>query len=136
MKEQPKIIKGVLIDTTTNEIKAIDFEHNDYKDFHTLIHCDYFDIVTRKFGDTYCDIFCDDEGLIKGGKKIPSIFTFSEDKETMVEQIVGSVFICDHDDEGNSISLNEQQLSNIIKSIRLYNDDEDKIMRYCCIATL
>lgn len=104
-----KKLKGVLV--ANNEIKEFEFEYNNYKDFYPLLNCSTFDIQTREFNGEWLDIYCDDEGLLKTNPK-PSILTFSNGE--LVEQIVGNVFIVSHDDEGETISLTDEQIKKVL----------------------
>ena len=107
-----KKIKGVLV--ANGEIKEFELEYNNYKDFYPILDCDTFDIQTRKFNGEWLDIYCDDEGLLKTGNK-PSILTFSNGE--LVEQIVGNVFIVNHDDEGETISLTDEQIKKVMDTM-------------------
>lgn len=124
--KKPKIIKGILIDTTKpkNEIKEHDFEqvkdatenlHNIYK----MLNCDCIDVVERKFGKNVYDIYCDDEALLKGGTPILAIATYNQNN-VLVEQIVGNVFICKHDGQGGMQALTPKECSEILNEILAY----------------
>jgi len=121
-------IKGILV--TPNEKgtkpRVYELEVNSYKDYYPLLECSTFDIQTRKFKDKYLDIYCDDEGLFKQGNRT-SIITKSNGK--IVEQIVGNVFICSHNDEGETISLTDEEieavLSNVVSAFFSQEDDEE-----------
>ena len=131
-----KIIKGILLDTTKNTIQEYDLNYKSYKDFYPILDCDCFDIATRKFGNHYIDIFCDDEGLLKVGLPM-AVSTSAEGK--VVEQIVGNVFLCGHDEEGDSISLTKEEIEDVNKCIRYYYDTDNEgndILRVCLVAEL
>lgn len=104
-----KKLRGVLV--ANNEIKEFELEYNNYKDFYPLLNCSTFDIQTRQFNGEWLDIYCDDEGLLKANPK-PSVLTFSDGE--LVEQIVGNVFIISHNDEGEIISLTEEQIKKVL----------------------
>lgn len=107
-----KKIKGVLV--SNGEVKEYELEYNSYKDYYKVLNCDTFDIQTRKFGDEWLDIYCDDEGLFKENNK-PSVLTFANGE--LVEQIVGNVFIVSHDDEGETISLTDEQIKKVMETV-------------------
>ena len=107
-----KKIKGVLV--SNDVIKEYELEYNNYKDFYPLLNCDTFDVQSRKFNGEWLDIYCDDEGLFKANNK-PSILTFSNGE--LVEQIVGNAFIVAHNDEGDTISLTDEQIQKVIATI-------------------
>lgn len=105
-------IKGVLV--SNGEAKEYELEYNNYKDFYPLLNCDTFDVQTRNFNGEWLDIYCDDEGLFKANNK-PSILTFSNGE--LVEQIVGNAFIVAHNDEGDTISLTDEQVQKVMATI-------------------
>ena len=121
-----KKIKGVLV--SNGEIKEYELEVNNYKDYYKILDCDTFDIVTRKFGDEWLDIYCDDEGLLKSGNK-PSILTFCDGN--LVEQIVGNAFITSHNDEGDTISLNDEQIKKVMDTVTviIYKMKKQKVLQ-------
>ena len=107
-----KKIKGVLV--SNGVAKEYELEYNNYKDFYPLLNCDTFDVQSRKFNGEWLDIYCDDEGLFKTNNK-PSILTFSNGG--LVEQIVGNAFIVAHNDEGDTISLTDEQVQKVMATI-------------------
>lgn len=107
-----KVIKGVLIKPNHRAI-PYDFEYDSFQDFHTLLDCECFDIATRRFGDHYYDIYLDDEGLLVGKK--PAIITFDNDDQ-VCETLVGICFICKHDDKGDTISLEDDEVKEVLNS--------------------
>lgn len=107
-----KKIRGVLVNN--GEAKEYELEYNNYKDFYPLLDCSTFTVATRNFNGEWLDIYCDDEGLFKANNK-PSILTFSNGE--LVEQIVGNAFIVAHDDEGNTISLTDEQAQKVMETI-------------------
>lgn len=121
-----KKIKGVLV--SNGEIKEYELEVNSYKDYYKILDCDTFDIVTRKFGDEWLDIYCDDEGLLKSGNK-PSILTFCDGN--VVEQIVGNAFITSHNDDGDAISLNDEQIKKVMDTVTviIYKMKKQKVLQ-------
>ena len=107
-----KKIKGVLV--SNGVAKEYELEYNNYKDFYPLLNCNTFDVQSRKFNGEWLDIYCDDEGLFKTNNK-PSILTFSNGE--LVEQIVGNAFIVAHNDEGDTISLTDEQIQKVMATI-------------------
>lgn len=111
------IIKGILITPNEKgtEPKIYNFECNNYQDFYTLLECDTFDIQNRNFNGINADIYCDDEGLFRDNNQ-PSIITMQG--KNVVEVIVGSVFICKHDEEGETISLTDEECEKILATVK------------------
>lgn len=87
---------------------------NSYQDFYPMLDCECFEIVRRKFGKNYYDVYCDDEGLLLD--KDPAIYTFHQD--AICEIIVGNCFICKHDEEGETISLAEDEVNEVLNNAR------------------
>lgn len=109
-QKYPKI-HGVLIDaiTKTAMVKDVDDELDAY---YELLGCHTIDIVSRKIGGKYFDIICDDEGLFSEDIVVTMI-----DKQ-MNPMLVGNLFICSHDGEGNTIGISEEDISTIVRSFR------------------
>ena len=106
-------IVGVLA-TPYEKPKRYVLKLNDYKDFYPMLDCECFEIVRRKFGRNYYDVYCDDEGLLLD--KDPAIYTFHEDM--VCEVIVGNCFVCKHDEEGETISLTEDEVEEVLRNTR------------------
>lgn len=111
-----KTIKGILITPNDKNTKprVYELEYNSYKDFYSVLKCGTFDIQCRSFNGKYLDIYCDDEGLFKENN-ITSIVTIDNNGD-VVEQIVGNVFICSHNDEGDSISLTDDEIVAVLST--------------------
>ena len=107
-------IKGILITPNQEGTKprVHELEYNSYKDFYPLLECDTFEIPSRKFNGKQLDIYCDEEGRYKENK--PSIITKSDGR--VVEIIWGNVFIVSHNDEGETISLTEEEIDAVLKT--------------------
>ena len=127
-------IKGILITTNQKETKprVYEAEINSYKDYYPLLECDTFDIQSRRFKDKWLDIYCDDEGLFKEINR-PSILTFNKNGQ-LVEQIVGNVFIVSHDDEGNTISLTDEEVEAVLSAVKVMAGLESNEEYTLCIC--
>lgn len=117
-----KIIKGFLIDRKEGKFRPYDLEFNDYKDLQNVIHVNCFEIADRKFGNSYFSVYCDDEGLYKENNPL-SIVTL-DNAGIVAETIVGSVFICKHDEEGEIMSLTDEDIAEIETCIRNYRTED------------
>lgn len=106
-------LKGILVEPDKLP-KVYEFDCNSYKDFYPVLDCEIFEIPRRKFGKNYYDIYCDEEGFLND--KIPAIFTFDDD--CLVEIIRGNCFICKHDDEGEAVSLTDNEIAEIMGNIK------------------
>lgn len=113
-----KKIKGILITPNQKDTKprVYELEVNSYEDYYPLLECDTFDIQSRKFNGKYLDIYCDDEGLLKENNN-PSILTYNGN--ILVEKIVGNVFITNHNSEGDTISLTDEDIKLVLSTVRI-----------------
>ncbi len=94
--------------------RVIEFELNSYEDLYPVLDCDCFDIAVRRFGKNYYDIYTDDEGLLHF--KDPAIYVFDDDY--MVQVLVGNCFVCKHNDEGDTISLTDEEIAEVLNNTR------------------
>lgn len=78
------------------------------QDFYDALKCDCFDVACRKIGDKYFDIFVDDIGLFSDNP-IPSALD-----ENLQPMLVGNLVFANHDNEGNTTSLSDEEIQ-IIK---------------------
>ena len=126
-------VKGILIDVLNNEcrVETISYNTNDknyLNAYYNMLQCDVFDIVRRKIGEHIYDIYVDDEGLMKNNLK-PSVLTF--DGERIVEVIVGNAFVCSHNEDGDTISLTDEELMEVrcyVQRVRLTRIEESRIV--------
>ena len=114
-----KVINGILVDVNNNVIHATRVEYDtkdkNYLDaYYKVLNCDTFDIARRRIGNNYYDIYCDDEGLFKENNK-PSAITF--DGARVVEVLVGNLFICKADKNGETIGLTDKEMDEIFEYV-------------------
>lgn len=83
---------------------------DDLDEFYKIIECSTIDIVSRKIGNIYYDIICDDEGLLKDS---PIVSVVSEDGSPL---ICGNIIIC-NSEEGELTSLKKEDIDSIRKHI-------------------
>lgn len=86
-------------------------ECNGLNDYYRHLECDCFDIAQRKIGDKYYDIFVDDIGLFKDD---PRVTALTEDGEPM---LVGNLIFANHDNQGNTTSLTDEDIDNIMNHV-------------------
>lgn len=86
-----------------------------YQTINELIGCDIMDVVMVA---NDIDMFVDDEGLLVSGNQVNEIsFADNSLKENLY--LAGNVLMLSHDDEGNSISLTEEQLRYIFENLEI-----------------
>lgn len=106
-----KKITAILIDPETDTARVEEIPDN-LGSFYELLRCDCIDIVTRKIGNTYYDIICDDEGLLKD---TPYISAINKACEPM---LVGALLVCGRADEKGSLtSLTASDIKNISEHV-------------------
>ena len=122
IKRDTKIINGLLVDVNKNETSQHVLMYTGIKDIYKMLNIDLFAIVSRKIGDKYYDIYCDDKALMKENQK-PSLITLDKNKR-IIEVIYGSIFVCQSNKDGETISINEDDIKNILKNrVTIIKDD-------------
>lgn len=83
-------------------------------------------VVDRKVGDTYYDLWCDDEGLLKPecDRILSGVLLGDGANGRITEILVGNIIIARHDGKGNSIGLSERDIDNIMKPLNIIETDE------------
>lgn len=102
-------MKAVYIKATEDgtTVKAVNLEPS-LENYYRLLDCRLIDIPSRRIGDHYYDIICDDEGLLKGD---PIVTAINSDGDAM---LVGSLLVLKHDDEGNEIGLTAEEVREVM----------------------
>lgn len=102
-------ITGILIDVwnETAEVKTITADLDTY---YRTLNCSTITITARRIGyrsRKYYDIICDDEGLLVAPTKVSALGSMNR------PELVGNLFICSHDEEGNEKSLTAADIKKI-----------------------
>ena len=86
-----------------------EFEQETLQDFYDKLECDCFDIASRKVGTEgrRYDIFVDDVGLLKENPIISAIDSHFR------PALVGNLVFANHDNEGNTTSLSDDDIKYI-----------------------
>lgn len=116
-------VNVLLFDAKTRNFKQVMCETLD--DYYEYLDCRCFDIATRKVGQTYYDIYCDDEGLLKAD---PILSAINHDGEPM---LVGNLIFALHNAEGETVGLTETNIAEIIDNsvmAILYNGDKIRLV--------
>lgn len=103
-------IKGYLIDVNNREAKVVEIEKS-LDSYYKILQCDTIDIVSRKIGDKWFDIVCDDNGLLMDKPKLSAVD--SEGKP----QLVGNLFIVKYDGVDDLTSLDDESIKYIEERI-------------------
>lgn len=104
------MLKVLVLDTDNVSMEVRDIE-DELEVFYEIIGCRCIDIPSRKIGSKYYDIIVDDEGLLVG-KMVSAI------DENFEPMLVGNLIICNSDQEGNLVSLTDEDISIIQHSVK------------------
>ena len=102
-------------------IKLLDIEGT-LEEYYKYIGCSCIDIVTRKVGDTYFDIICDDEGLLKDSPHISAVDTKGN------PMLVGNLIFTHTDEEGETIGVTDNDVATIMDEVRLAIAPDDRLL--------
>lgn len=103
-------VRGFLIDVENSNPYVVEIDGS-LDSYYQILKCDMFDIATRRIGENYYDIYCDDEGLFKCN---PIVSAMSPNNHPM---LVGNLFITKTDDEGETISLTDQEIEEVKRNL-------------------
>lgn len=109
-----KKLTGVYVNAENNSATPTTINHN-LDAMYTLLDVSTIDIVSRKIGGKYYDIICDDEALLKDGLPLPSMV----DSGFNI-MLFGNLFVVSHDEEGNEVSLTQEDVSRILKAYKSF----------------
>lgn len=113
-----KKIRGILIDVDMDHPILIEVE-DQLEKYYDILNCRCIDIVTRKIGDKYFDIICDDEALLKGD---PILTAISRDKKSY---LFGNLLIVNSDNDGNLRSLSKDDIDTIYNDLLIVKENEN-----------
>lgn len=85
-------------------------------DYYKYLECDCFDIAIRKINGVYFDIFCDDIRLFREDPKITAVSPGN------APMLVGNLIFANHDSEGNTTSLSDEDMVQIISAVKIVGD--------------
>ena len=103
-------ITGVLVDVNAGTVKEATIEAN-LDSYYKALDCTCIDIVVRKLGPYRFDIICDDEGLFRDNARVSATDPVGQ------PMLVGNLFFCHHDDEGNLTSLHPDEVTFILSRV-------------------
>ena len=107
---KPEKITGVRVDVNAGTVKEATIEAN-LDSYYTALNCDCIDIVVRSLGPYRFDIICDDEGLLKDNARMSATDPHGH------PMLVGNLFFCHHDEEGNLTSLHPEEVTFILSRV-------------------
>ena len=83
------------------------------------IGCDCIDIpfVSNLYGQNNIDVVIDDEGKLKEEQQITGLIL--NEKGFVIDTIVGTYLLMSHNDEGETVSLTDEQVETIKRTFRL-----------------
>lgn len=86
---------------------------NDLETLYKLCDCSTIEIPYRKIGDFWYDIVCDEEGIFRENYKASAL------DEKFNVALVGNLLFCNHDAEGDLVSLTDEQIENLKNHIHI-----------------
>ncbi len=93
--------------------KVVDIEDN-LNVFYKMLNCKTIDIVTRKIGNNYYDIICDDNGIFKD---VPITSAIDNKNKSA---LVGNLLVVGlPNDDGDLQGLTDEQTFKILKNTHL-----------------
>lgn len=101
--------------------EVIDIEGT-LEEYYDLINCRCIDIVTRKIEDTYFDIICDDEGLLKDNPRISAVDMSGH------PMLVGNLIFSHTDEEGETIGITDEDIAKIMNAMMFAFTPDDRII--------
>lgn len=107
------MIKVVVLDTKaeeTNQYQVREIE-NDLDTYYDIIGCRCIDIPQRKIGNHYYDIIVDDEGLLQSDPIISAV------DKTGSPMLVGTLIVCQSNEEGETIGLTDEEIEEVRKNV-------------------
>lgn len=110
-----KKARVLVLDVGKSEVREAECESLD--DFYRELNCDTFDITCRKIAGRYYDIFCDDNGLFVEDPKVSAI------DSRMSPMLVGNLVFANHDSQGNTTSLTDEDIAWINANILMLVGD-------------
>ena len=117
-----KNMKVVLVDTEKNtiEVKTI---KDDLDEIYKYLKCDLFDVARRKIGKHAYDIIADDLGFYADNPICTAVNPLIQE-----DILVGNLIICRHEGNGEFMSLNDNDIFNILIHTGTYKDgDIDRV---------
>ena len=122
-----KIIRGFLVDVVGDKGADVTVFADNLSNIYKMLNVDLIDVTERRIGSFTYDIVCDDEVLFKPDN-LPSAFN-----EKQEAQLVGSLLLVNHDDEGNFASLTNEQIEDLKKHLCVamfnYKDGKTKVYK-------
>lgn len=99
----------LLLDNENCKVREVYCE--ELQDYYNELGCDCFDIAVRDIQGKKYDLYVDDIGWFRD-KPIPS--AVDSDNNVM---LVGNIIFANHDNEGNTISLTDEDIEHIHHNI-------------------
>lgn len=106
----------LVLDVEKNEVRVA--ECNGIDDFYRELNAEPFDIAVRRIDGRAFDIFVDDMGLLRD----PEFITVSAVNGAGEPMLVGNLVFANHDSEGNTTSLSDEDMVQIISAVKIVGD--------------
>ena len=103
-------VRGVLVDAARGKVEVRELDGT-LDGYYRALDCQCIDIAKRKIGEHYYSIFCDDEGKLRDG------YIYSAYAVNGRPMLAGNLFICRHDGDGNTVSLTDDEIGEIMNDV-------------------
>ena len=107
-------INGLFVDVENKKMECITIDDK-LEEYYRILKCRMIDCITRQVKGVRCIVVCDDCGRLKE-EQIPSMIGISQKKRTCEEIIMGNIFVCKSDGNGNFVSLTDKEIKKILSS--------------------
>lgn len=109
-------MKALVLSNNKLEVKEID---NTLEELQKIVG-GYIEIpyLLKRFKDNNIDVIVNEEGKFIDGLK-PSIAVLDGETEQILDIIYGACVFVSHDDEGNTIALNEEQMKIVVRELQM-----------------
>lgn len=111
-------VTGVLIDVKGDGTAKMTTIENELDEYYRILKCDIFDIISLRIGKHRYDIYCDDNGLLKTDKIISAVDCRRN------PMLVGNLFVTKTNEEGETISLSEEEIKEVLANTKNIIDVE------------
>ena len=104
-----------------NRIEPVEVK-DELQEYYDLIECDCIEIVARRIGDTYFDIICDEEGLLKDNPRVSAVDTDG------CPMFVGNLIFSHISDEGETESVTDEEIELIRENTGIAFTEDGRIV--------
>lgn len=129
-KQQPKRIKGVLVNVEKGTVEPVEIDKS-LDSYYEVLNCRCIDIAHRAIDGKVFDIICDDEGALTDSP-VPSGVAYSGEI-----LLFGNLFVVAFDGVNDVRSLTDSEIQHVMRHlIQLRHYEGDKPRKYLALMGL